>query len=412
MLFRNINNENVLYFSLIYSEIYIRLDWNLQSKGWVRRMKIDTSIVSVDSGRFHANTTQASRKMSYSVPKESATVSYGSFAYNYMKFQSSTGNRSSNDSESYDTFQTTDEEPEYLGSDLYSSFYMGPTGIVSVRNSIQDFHDQLIKRIEEFMERIKQQLLGIGSHNYSTENSSDLDLTTRIGQPGTLWTRQEDTITVSETEYTTFNTVGKVTTSDGRTIDFNMSLAMGRSFTESVSTITEGLPFMLTDPLVFNLDDAPETISDQKWFFDLDGDGKEEEISQLAAGNAFLALDRDGNGTIDNGKELFGATTGNGFAELAEFDEDGNGWIDENDSIYDSLKVWRKDATGNDILTGLKYSDIGAIYLGAANTEFSHKSLESNDTQAVVRQSGFFLHESTGAAGLVQQIDFASRKAV
>ena len=262
------------------------------------------------------------------------------------------------------------------------------------------------------MERIKQQLLGINNHDPSSKKHSNLDLSTRIGQPGTLWTRQENSITVSESEYTTFNTVGKVTTTDGRTINFNMSLAMSRSFTESVSTISEGLPFMLTDPLVFNLDDAPETISDQKWFFDIDGDGKEEEISQLTAGNAFLALDRDSNGTIDNGKELFGATTGNGFAELAEFDEDGNGWIDENDSMYDSLKVWRKDSLGNDILTGLKNSGIGAIYLGAANTEFSHKSLETNDTQAVVRQSGFFLHESTGSAGLVQQIDFATRKAV
>ena len=405
-------SKNVLYKSPFYSEIYIRLDWNLQLKGWVRRMKIDTSIVSVDSGRFHANTTQASRKMSYSVPKESATVSYGSFAYNYMRFESFTGNCSSDNSESYDTFQPSEEEPEYLGSDLYSNFYTSPTGIISVRNTIQDFHEQLIQKIEEFMERIKQQLLGINNHDPSSKKHSNLDLSTRIGQPGILWTRQENSITVSESEYTTFNTVGKVTTTDGRTINFNMSLAMSRSFTESVSTISEGLPFMLTDPLVFNLDDAPETISDQKWFFDIDGDGKEEEISQLTAGNAFLALDRDSNGTIDNGKELFGATTGNGFAELAEFDEDGNGWIDENDSMYDSLKVWRKDSLGNDILTGLKNSDIGAIYLGAANTEFSHKSLETNDTQAVVRQSGFFLHESTGSAGLVQQIDFATRKAV
>ena len=168
---------------------------------------------------------------------------------------------------------------------------------------------------------------------------------------------------------------------------------------------------MLTDPLVINLEDFPETISDQKWFFDLNGDGELEEMSQLAKGNAFLALDRDGNGNIDNGTELFGAVTGNGFAELSEFDEDGNGWIDENDPIFDQLKVWRKDSAGNDVLTGLRNSDIGAIYLGAVNTQFSHNNLYSNETEAQVRQTGFFLHESTGSAGLLQQVDFATRKA-
>ncbi|MBE5925174.1 MAG: hypothetical protein E7271_12080 [Lachnospiraceae bacterium] len=370
-------------------------------------MKIDSSTVFMGSGRFQENTTQASRTMSYSTPKEPATVAYGSFASNYMRFQSYTGNTNRSNQDSYEPSSDFDEEISYLGSDLYSNFYMGTNGITSVRTTIQDLHEQLIKQIEELMERIKQQLLG---HSYKNpEDKSVLDLTTHIGQPGTLWTRQETTFTVSEVEYTSFNTVGSVKTADGRTIDFNMSLAMGRSFTETVSEISQGVPFMLTDPLVINLDDVPETISDQQWFFDLDGDGIEEEISSLSAGNAFLALDKDGNGRIDNGKELFGATTGNGFAELAEYDEDGNGFIDENDSVFDKLKVWRKDATGKDVLSGLLASDIGAIYLGALQTPFSHTSLDDNSTRAVVRQSGFFLHESTGAAGLIQQIDFAHK---
>ena len=58
----------------------------------------------------------------------------------------------------------------------------------------------------------------------------------------------------------------------------------------------------------------------------------------------------------------------------------------------------------------LQQADIGAIYLGHTDTEFTHKSLDTNETQAVVRQTGFYLHESTGAAGTIQQIDFATNK--
>jgi hypothetical protein len=63
---------------------------------------------------------------------------------------------------------------------------------------------------------------------------------------------------------------------------------------------------------------------------------------------AFLALDRDGNGFIDDGRELFGTATPlelggnapNGFAALAELDEDSDGRIDAFDSGFGDLKLW------------------------------------------------------------------------
>lgn len=227
------------------------------------------------------------------------------------------------------------------------------------------------------------------------------------GNNSTLWYQVTDTeYTFEESETTSFASTGTAVTADGRELEFNVSFTMSRAFKEEFkSSAFTQYEQVLTDPLVINLDSNPVSVSDQTFFFDIDCDGKKDEISSLGAGSGFLAYDKNNDGIINDGSELFGTRSGNGFADLAEYDEDGNGWIDEADSIYQHLKVWTKDENGNDKLISLKDADVGAIYLGSTATPFSLTD-KNNNLNAVVRNSGIFLKES-GGSGSISQIDLA-----
>lgn len=217
----------------------------------------------------------------------------------------------------------------------------------------------------------------------------------------------EERVTMSkiftDREVTSFSTMGTVETADGRSINFNLNLEMSREFTQAVGVEYSRKTFCI-DPLVINLEGNPASFSDQTFFFDLDSDGKVEELSSLAAGSGFLALDLNNDGVINDGSELFGTKSGDGFKDLAAYDKDGNGWIDENDEVFKHLKVWTKDADGSDRLIAIADAGVGAIYLGHTATEFSLNTLDTNQTQGIVRSTGVFLKES-GGVGTIQHVD-------
>ena len=180
---------------------------------------------------------------------------------------------------------------------------------------------------------------------------------------------------------------------------------MSRSFiTEQSINIREG--DTLKDPLVINFDGKATELTQTKFSFDIDADGQTDQISFVGSGSGFLALDKNGDGIINNGSELFGTQSGNGFSDLAAYDQDGNNWIDENDSIYNNLRIWSKDAEGNNTLVALGQKGTGAIYLGNISTPFSIKGTENN-LQGQVRASGIFINEN-GTVGTIQQVDLVA----
>ena len=211
-----------------------------------------------------------------------------------------------------------------------------------------------------------------------------------------------------EEEQVSFQTTGTVQTADGRQLDFNLELNLSRSFTCAYEK-QFGLGSLpdFRDPLVINFDAASCDVTDQVFSFDLDADGHKELMHQLAPGSGFLALDRNKDGQINDGSELFGTASGNGVYDLAQYDQDHNGWIDEADEIFRDLMIYTRDRNGEDKLIGLGAAGVGAIYLGSAAGDFALNDLAANDPYAVIRSHGMFLFED-GRMGTVQQVDFAS----
>ncbi|MEW5756368.1 MAG: VCBS repeat-containing protein [Pseudomonadota bacterium] len=206
-----------------------------------------------------------------------------------------------------------------------------------------------------------------------------------------------------ESEQTSFKAAGMVRTADGKEIAIAVELNMSREFMrEQHVRIREG-DAVVKDPLVINFAGTAAQLTQTKFSFDIDSDGNQDQISFVAPGSGFLALDKNNDGRINNGSELFGPQSGAGFAELAHYDQDGNQWIDAADAVYDRLRIWTKDGNGNDQLIGLGKAGVGAIYLGRIATPFELKD-PANSLQGQIVQSGIYLKED-GRAGTVQQLD-------
>ncbi|WP_415888459.1 hypothetical protein ACMXYV_10575 [Neptuniibacter sp. SY11_33] len=209
----------------------------------------------------------------------------------------------------------------------------------------------------------------------------------------------------TEEEKLSVGTQGVITTEDGREINFLLELEMERSFVLEERFSEERVDRSLIDPLVINLHGGAAGLTNSSFSFDLNADGTEEEISFVAQGSGFLALDINNDGQINDGSELFGTQGQDGFSDLAKYDSDNNHWIDENDEIFNKLKVWTRDEEGNDQLTSLKDAGVGAIYLGSTSSSFDLTD-DQNNLLGQVKRSGVFLFED-GTVSSIQELDIA-----
>ncbi len=216
----------------------------------------------------------------------------------------------------------------------------------------------------------------------------------------------EQNNTYFESETTSFNAEGSISTRDGQQLSFSVSLSMSRTFYEESSLEIRLGDAAKIDPLVINFEGNAAELTSTSFQFDIDADGSPDQIAGLKSNSGMLALDKNRDGKINDGSELFGPKSGNGFLELAAYDEDKNQFIDEADSIYEKLRIWQRHEDGSQQLMGLGAKNIGAIYLGHVSTPFQLKNSE-NASLGEVASSGIYFNEQ-GGTGSIQQINFTA----
>lgn len=355
-------------------------------KGYL--LKIDSSIIGMESARSYASI--ASRSVSY----QAGVVTPGAAKEGKEK--------------NFSDFLESGDGEEALGEtnlSLRERFY----SISTSRNITGVDEKKAIENIKmQCMQYLIYWLFGGDARDRFRDRFSQIMPEQNLSTGSMQFMTVQSTMSeyYAEAEQTAFSTTGKVVTADGREISFNVDLSMSRSFEQYYETSQTKEIVQMMDPLVINLDTDIASLSDQKFEFDIDNDGILDSISMLQKGSGYLALDKNGDGTINDGSELFGTSSGDGFYDLSMYDEDGNGWIDENDEIFSKLLIWSKDENGNDELYHLKDKGVGAICLQKVATDFSLNSLKTNQTNGQIRSTGVFLYEN-GTAGTMQQMDLA-----
>jgi hypothetical protein len=132
----------------------------------------------------------------------------------------------------------------------------------------------------------------------------------------------------------------------------------------------------VASPLVLDLDgDGVRSVRGNA-VFDLAATGRARRTAWVAPGDALLAIDRDGDGAISSGRELFGEVApgrdrrlaGDGFAALAALDLDRDGDVDADDPGFVALRAWRDDGDGRSEpgeLSGMDAAGVERVYVGA-----------------------------------------------
>lgn len=140
----------------------------------------------------------------------------------------------------------------------------------------------------------------------------------------------------------------------------------------------DGSRTFAADPIILDLDKngfALSSIGDGV-SFDIDADGNKDQIA-WTSDDGILAYDANGNGTIDDGSEIFtpdfnGGKFASGVAALASLDSNGDGKIDAGDAAFKDLKIW-VDADNDGIsddgeLSSLSDNDVASISLTTDQT--------------------------------------------
>lgn len=162
-------------------------------------------------------------------------------------------------------------------------------------------------------------------------------------------------------------------------------------------------------PLVIDLDGNRQidllSVHDlkHKVLFDLTGDGGVSRTGWVAPGDALLALDANGNGTIDSGRELFGQHSmaagpvaysredclfDNGFVALGHYDSNLDGRIDAQDPVFGKLLVWR-DRNSDGKSQASELSKLSEAGIASISLTWKPMASTSHASENEIRETSF-----------------------
>jgi hypothetical protein len=184
-------------------------------------------------------------------------------------------------------------------------------------------------------------------------------------------------------------------------LDYKYSLASEQVSYSKIEMSVEALK----DPIIvqFGAQGLGE-ISGQK-DFDINQDSSLNILPVFSGDVGYLVYDKNHNNKADDGGELFGPETGQGFTELALLDSNKNGFIDAEDQHFEKLYLWQpgKDNNQAEQWLSLKEAEIQAISVSATSTPYDFYD-QQGEIQAQLRQSSFAISDNGTGRG-VHQVD-------
>ncbi|MBK8570451.1 MAG: hypothetical protein IPN81_11155 [Nitrosomonadales bacterium] len=198
-------------------------------------------------------------------------------------------------------------------------------------------------------------------------------------------------------------------------LDIIIPSAYGEEISPATATSFAAASIYVTpvrrDPLVLDLDgDGIETLpinTTTPLMFDLDNTGVKKSVGWIKSDDGFVVLDRNANGTIDSGAELFGdatplsggGTAADGFAALAQFDTNLDGQMTAADSAFANLRVWR-DLNQNGLSEAGELSTLTSLNITSINVAASSHTITVSNGNLITDQGSYTWGDGTvGTAG-------------
>lgn len=192
--------------------------------------------------------------------------------------------------------------------------------------------------------------------------------------------------------------------------ELNLKFKKNVSSEERIGITLEELGIKKVDPLVLDLSGEGINLTEagKGALFDITADGSLDSTAWVKGNTAMLMYDRNGNGTIDDGREVFGDQNGasDGFAELAKYDSNKDSKINFLDPVFKALKLYR-DLNGDGKIAKNELSTLSEMGIKALNLNFVRTSADINGNSLIL--NGSFERED-GSSGQLADVLLGYRK--